>query len=86
MENLSVVRTIDEKCRIDFPLEFMTTTGWSKFDKLLMTYNEQDETVTLKLSGKYPGPKCVFCKKVRTKMLLHGISICENCLQKAEKL
>ena len=79
-EKLNAVRKIDELGRIVLPTELMKMMGWDKRDSLLLTFDKENGEATLKISEKYPGPKCVFCGASESKLSKNGKDICGDCI------
>jgi len=82
MENLNAIRKIDELGRIVLPNDLMQTMGWARRDSILITFNKQDDAVTMKLHEKAPEPKCDLCKEDKPKVTMNGVGICEGCIER----
>ena len=80
MENTGISRKIDELGRIVLPIELRKILGWDIRDSILMSYDEENRTVILKLHKKYEGLKCVLCGKGESKVIIKGCDICADCL------
>jgi len=86
MQNLNTIRKIDELGRINLPNGLMEAMGWEKSDSLLLAFNTESETVTLKLHEKSDKPICTLCKANEPKVTLNGVGICADCLERVKAM
>jgi len=86
MENLNTIRKIDELGRITLPHGLMEAMDWQRGDSLLLAFNAESETVTLKLHEKSDKPICALCKANEPKVTLNGVGICADCLERIKAL
>jgi transcriptional pleiotropic regulator of transition state genes len=80
MENI-FMRKIDELGRIVIPAELRSHFGWGERDTLAFQCADSN-TLTLQLSEKYPGQKCVFCGITTTVTTINEKDICGGCVKK----
>ena len=86
MENLNVIRKVDELGRIVLPKDVREMLGWEYRDNIMLSVDIQAKTLTLKLSEKYSGPKCVFCGADKIQMNINGSDICVDCVEKVKEV
>ena len=86
MEKFNAIRKIDELGRIVIPTESMKMMGWDRRDSLLLTFDKESGEATLKISEKYPGPRCVFCGASESKLNKNGKDICGECIDRIKEI
>ena len=70
---------IGEQGRVILPHGIMQRLGWSIGDKL--SFNRTKSSVTLSMSKRHDGPRCVLCNKLEQEISINDRDICGSCLQ-----
>ena len=86
MENTGISRKIDELGRIVLPIELRKTLGWDIRDSVMIFYDKEDCSATLKLHKKYAVTKCVLCGRDESKVVVNERDICGSCLEMVKEM
>lgn len=76
---------IDELGRVVLPIELRNLLGWESGDSLAVILNEEENFVTLRMSEKHRGARCVFCGTAEEAIKLNGRGVCGSCLTKIKE-
>ena len=81
MKSLKAIQKIDELGRVIIPLEMRQILEWNQRDKLFLSLNAEENTISINMADKFMGPECLFCGTKEVKFEFNSPEVCAACLQ-----